>query len=184
MPTAVTVSVVWISADEKPLPWRLLADAVVALERRQPNSVVIWACTAVEAAAYDFVDGQLRAAKIGTQRRRPFLEDQATFSGQLNVLLPLILHLRGATPINDRSPQPPQRPSEEPQRPGSRQRYRRLGQGPGSVEGRRVWVALLPVRLGCTLGVARPRRSAGLRDLSRGGWRLDAPILAASELTR
>jgi hypothetical protein len=101
MPTVVSISVSWIATTDRSLPWRLLADAVVALERHQPTSVAIWACTAVEAAVYDLADRALASSHIGKDRREPFLQDRATFSWQLNVLLPLIFDLTSVPPMSD-----------------------------------------------------------------------------------
>jgi len=90
--TKVNVLVTWISHTADDISWQNLVDAFIAYSEGNLNRAIIPANVAIESKLSRLMDNVLRrfAAKRNIE---DFLKDAATYSHQLNVLLPLIAHI-------------------------------------------------------------------------------------------
>jgi hypothetical protein len=85
----VRLSVTWVHSSPEDVAWRNLVDAFDAFADRDFEDAVIPANVAVEAKLYPFIEREFTGVTT-PDRLRSFLETGATYSHQLNVLLPLI----------------------------------------------------------------------------------------------
>lgn len=102
----VNVLVSWVPHSPLDASWGNLVTAFEAYVAADYDAAIVPANVAVEAALSVFLFDYLARHKIANEHLRPFLDDAATYSHQLNVLLPLIAewshaprlpdHIRGA----------------------------------------------------------------------------------------
>jgi hypothetical protein len=85
----VRLSVTWVHSSPEDVAWRNLVDAFDAFADRDFEDAVIPANVAVEAKLYPFIEREFSGAAT-QDRLRAFLETGATYSHQLNVLLPFL----------------------------------------------------------------------------------------------
>ena len=90
--TNVNVLVSWISHTAEDISWQNLVDSFIAYSEGNFNRAIIPANVAIESKLAQLMDNVLQrfAAKRTVE---DFLKDAATYSHQLNVLLPLIAHI-------------------------------------------------------------------------------------------
>ena len=98
--TNVNVLVTWVPHSQLDVSWGNLVDAFEAYAAGNYHSAVVPANVAVEAALSVFLFEYL-ARHAARDRVKRFLDDAATYSHQLNVLLPLVSALGGAPEIPD-----------------------------------------------------------------------------------
>jgi predicted RNA-binding Zn-ribbon protein involved in translation (DUF1610 family) len=97
------LSVTWVHSSPEDVAWRNLVDAFDAFADRDFEDAVIPANVAVETKLYPLIEREFK--EVTTQDRlRSFLETGATYSHQLNVLLPFITRCFGL-PALDRTVQ-------------------------------------------------------------------------------
>jgi hypothetical protein len=99
-PTACSIVVVWLPHAGDDVPRRLLCDAFVRYGERNYEDAIIPANTAVEAALSAWLSEFLSPIASSELVSR-FLADGATYSHQLNVVLPLIISLRNLPRLPD-----------------------------------------------------------------------------------
>jgi len=95
--TAVT----WALHDADDDGRRSLNRALLAIANGRLDEAIIPANIAVEVTLGRVLMEHLRALRISEKRIDPFMTDAATYSHQLNVLLPLVLDGTGAPPMSD-----------------------------------------------------------------------------------
>jgi hypothetical protein len=100
--TEISVIVTWVSTDA-PTEWSSLIQAVDALVIERFSEMVVPANVAVESKLTALLTAFLEdSVGISRDRVRTFLSDAATYSHQLNVMLPTFAKLTGAPPLSDR----------------------------------------------------------------------------------
>jgi hypothetical protein len=96
----VYVAVTWIAPGSDEISIRQLVDAARAYDVERYDSMIVPANVAVESAlgtaVYDWL-----TAFCGKERAERFLADAATYSHQLNVLLPVACYTIGLKPLPD-----------------------------------------------------------------------------------
>ncbi len=95
-----TTTVTWAHHDADDDGRRSLNRALLAIADGRLEEAIVPANVAVEVTLAAVLDEHLRAIGISKHRLKPFLTDAATYSHQLNVLLPTILWGTGA-PVLD-----------------------------------------------------------------------------------
>jgi hypothetical protein len=108
----VNVLVTWAPHSGEDDIKQILVDALFAIGRSDLRAAIVWANVAVETAVYRLIQPTLEQI-VGSKRAKNFLQDAATYSHQLNVVLPLMLHRSAA-------------PTFPPERLGNLNRLRRL----------------------------------------------------------
>lgn len=97
----VFVAVTWVAPDSDEIGLRQLIDATRAYDAARYDSLIVPANVAVESAlgtaVYDWL-----TAFCGKDRVEEFLADAATYSHQLNVLLPIACHTINFKPLPER----------------------------------------------------------------------------------
>ena len=94
-------TVTWALHDADDDGRRSLNRALLAVANGRPDEAIIPANIAVEVTLGRVVAEHLRALRISEKRIDPFLSDAATYSHQLNVVLPLVLATTSAPPMSD-----------------------------------------------------------------------------------
>ncbi len=96
-PESVTFTclIVWTSGGRREPAYDLLLAAVRAEENADRFGTVIAANAAAEIAIGVAIDEWLSSFKIGKERRGRFLSDEATYSAQVDVLLPIVCETIG-----------------------------------------------------------------------------------------
>lgn len=97
--TRVTVVVTWISREENEEAAQALIDAFEAFTLKRYESFVIPANVAVESKLARLLIQFLESKGIAKNRVKSFLSDGATYSHQLNVVLPVLLSFTAAPPL-------------------------------------------------------------------------------------
>jgi hypothetical protein len=92
---------IWFAPGDADTTVRHLVDAARQYEAKRYEGVVVPANIAIEAAVTPLVALALRPF-AGEKRLKEFLKDGATYSHQLNVLLPLVAHIVGVPTLDDR----------------------------------------------------------------------------------
>lgn len=95
----VRLSVTWVQSSPEDVAWRNLVDAFDAFADRDFEDAIIPANVAVEAKLYPLIEREFSGV-TSPDRLRSFLETGATYSHQLNVLLPLITRYFNLPPID------------------------------------------------------------------------------------
>jgi hypothetical protein len=98
--TKVSVLITWVPHTANDEAWQNLINACRAYYTRQYQSAVIPANVAIEARLSRLLTSFLEKF-VSKRRTEGFLEDAATYSYQLNVLLPIFAKLKGLPPIPD-----------------------------------------------------------------------------------
>lgn len=94
-------TVTWAHHDADDDGRRSLNRALLALADGRLDEAIVPANVAVELTLGAVLDEHLRAIGISNTRLKPFLTDAATYSHQLNVLLPMVLWGTGAPELDD-----------------------------------------------------------------------------------
>ena len=94
-------TVTWAHHDADDDGRRSLNRALLAMADGRLDEAIVPANVAVELTLAAVLDDHLRAIGISHTRLKPFLTDAATYSHQLNVLLPLVLWGTGAPMLDD-----------------------------------------------------------------------------------
>lgn len=97
---AVKLWVSWVDFEGKPEAWRLLGESLLANYHGDTRSALVLANTACEGQMWRLMDAVLKPYASKDHRKR-FLSDGATYSHQLNVMLPLLADLLGWPALND-----------------------------------------------------------------------------------
>lgn len=97
----VTVSVTWLPASVNDAGWLSLVNAFEAYVAGKYENCVVPANVAVESGLSRFMNRYLAEHGVSKARVDDFLVAAATYSHQLNVLLPLITSLAKLTPLSD-----------------------------------------------------------------------------------
>lgn len=92
--TEVRLDVHWIDIPALAPEWQLLASAFLGFRDGMLAASVLWASTAIESRLYGVLRFPLEGV-ASRQRVERFLTDEATFSSQLQVLLPFVVSVRG-----------------------------------------------------------------------------------------
>src|SRR4029453_3754679 len=95
-PLGVPVAVSWVPHSPLDASWGNLVTAFEAYVAFDYDAAIVPANVAVEAALSVFLFAYLPRTKISNEHVKLFLEDAATYSHQLNVLLPLVADWSGA----------------------------------------------------------------------------------------
>lgn len=99
--TTILVTVTWVPHTALDETWENLISACRAYYSRQYQSTVIPANVAIEARLSRLLTSFLEQF-VSKRRSASFLEEAATYSYQLNVLLPVFAALRGVPQLSDR----------------------------------------------------------------------------------
>lgn len=94
-------TVTWAIHDADDDGRRSLNRALMAVATGRPNEAIIPANVAVEVTLGRVLTEHMRAIGISEKRIDPFMTDAATYSHQVNVLLPLVLDGSGAPAMSD-----------------------------------------------------------------------------------
>lgn len=92
--TPVAVGISWVQVDEENQLWNNLVEAFEAFSIHKYQSCIIPANVAVEAKLNKLLDDYL-SRHASNKRVTDFLSSGATYSHQLNILLPLISNIEG-----------------------------------------------------------------------------------------
>jgi hypothetical protein len=90
--TSALITVVWTTRDRLPPPFDSLLESARLFYEVQIPASMIWANTAVESALSSYLELRLIDV-VGRERVESFLVNAATYSHQLNVVLPLVAKL-------------------------------------------------------------------------------------------
>ena len=99
--TEVSIAVTWVSRSKSDAAWHSLVDAFQAYVANEFHEAVVPANTAVELALRRLLADVL-SSMVSKERADRFLEDAATYSYQLNVVLPALVRLAGAPTMPDK----------------------------------------------------------------------------------
>ena len=94
-------TVTWAEHDADDEGRRSLNRALMALADDRLEETIVPANVAVEVTLNRVLGQHLEDVGIGKERAKAFMSDAATYSHQLNVLLPVLLHGTGAPPMSD-----------------------------------------------------------------------------------
>lgn len=94
-----TTTVTWAHHDADDDGRRSLNQALVAIADGRLEEAIIPANVAVEVTLAAVLEEHLRAIGVSNTRLTPFMRDAATYSHQLNVLLPIVLWGTGVPPL-------------------------------------------------------------------------------------
>lgn len=97
----VSVMVTWMPSSENDAGWLALVSAFEAYVAEKYDAAIIPANVAVESALSRFMSSYLVNHKVSKSRADEFLVSAATYSHQLNVLLPLVTSLSGLPVLSD-----------------------------------------------------------------------------------
>ena len=97
----IETTVTWAHHDADDDGRRSLNRALLALADGRLEEAIVPANVAVELALNAVLDEHLHAIGISNTRLKPFLTDAATYSHQLNVLLPMVLWGTGAPELQE-----------------------------------------------------------------------------------
>ncbi len=100
-PTVVSASVTYRERAGDDPAWGALSDAFIHMDRGHLLSVIVPANVAVEIVVGSAVSKFLEKHQLSRTRIKTFLVDAATYSHQLNLLLPLVATHCGRAPISD-----------------------------------------------------------------------------------
>jgi hypothetical protein len=100
-PIEVSVLISWVQHSPLDVSWGNLVTAFGAYATDDYAAAIIPANVAVEAAVSLFLTEYLKGHRISNDRIKSFLDDAATYSHQLNVLLPLIADWGGTSRLPD-----------------------------------------------------------------------------------
>jgi hypothetical protein len=95
-----TTTVTWAHHDADDGGRRSLNHALLAIADGRLEEAIVPANVAVEVTLAAVLEEHLRAIGVSNTRLKPFLTDAATYSHQLNVLLPVILWGTGVPPLD------------------------------------------------------------------------------------
>lgn len=98
--TVCSLVIVWVPHSGDDVSMGLLSDAFVRFGRRDYHGSIIPGNTAVESALAKYLSDYLKNVASADSVSR-FLTDGATYSHQLNVVMPLIVTLTGAPKLSD-----------------------------------------------------------------------------------
>lgn len=98
--TKVSVMITWISHDKDEIELLSITDAFDAYSNNQFLDSIVPANVAVESALSKLLSNYIGSI-VAKQRTEDFLTDAATYSSQLNVVLPLIVALKDLPEIPD-----------------------------------------------------------------------------------
>lgn len=97
LPTDISFSITWIeAAEENEEAWESLADALHAFWQWHTKHAIIPANVAVELELTRLLSTFFEQNKISTKKLKPFLQEKATYSAQLNILLPTLMNMINA----------------------------------------------------------------------------------------
>lgn len=99
--TKIAVAVTWIPSSDDDTAWQNLVEAFEAYSINRLNSVILPANVAVESTLSRLLTHSLVMRGISSKWVRHCLESGATYSHQLNVLLPALTSLIGAPALPD-----------------------------------------------------------------------------------
>jgi len=97
----VSIAVTWVLSSESDFAWNNLVGAFDAYADGDWADAAVPANVAVENRLHQLITQEL-ATSTSQERLKDFLGNAATYSHQLNVLLPYIAKVRGISPMNDK----------------------------------------------------------------------------------
>lgn len=98
--TKLGISITWHRPTDQHLGWSHLLDAFRAFAQGRLESVVLPANIAVEMSLTPFLAAALEQRGFSKKRVEEFLKDGATYSYQLDIVLPLLCQLNGFTMLS------------------------------------------------------------------------------------
>lgn len=94
LPTDISFSITWAeAAEENEEAWEGLADALQAFWQGRTKHAIIPANVAVELELMRLLTTFFEQNKISSKKVDPFLREKATYSNQLNILLPTLINM-------------------------------------------------------------------------------------------
>lgn len=96
-----STTVTWAHHDSDDDGRRSLNRALLAMADGRLEEAMVPANVAVEVTLANVLQERLRVLGVSEKRIKPFMTDAATYSHQLNVLLPVVLAGTGAPPLPD-----------------------------------------------------------------------------------
>jgi hypothetical protein len=97
----ILVSAIWLTPDQADIDWENLVSAFESYSLKHYQAALVPANTAVEARLAKLINAAMKPRVPSSKKLGDFLQGAATYSHQLNILLPLLVDLAGAPKLSN-----------------------------------------------------------------------------------